>query len=375
MARKNFKFRMDDSEKDLTQLVEVDELQEYALVVDPLDEMQVQIFVNEKRIPIHRLWKKEEPSYCFISKRKYKFRNIGIYNLKLVIDGDVITQKIRVRPVKITQKDYETMLEDIKEEVYNLIFSTFGRSVEYIKMAFKTQPKIPIEFFSFFERNFRRFRAIFRRIRKDPNRGLRKQTKLTEIYETDYFDDIVEFQKADKIMLPIQKKFRGIIPKKVLVFENVQTHDVYENRLLKHFLGLIINKLNFIEKVAEKEERLAEENQDIFRTLDKRIEKWKEIALRCREYRRIALNMWNEDFIEDVARIKLLKTSMVLQKEPRYKIFYELYQDFRKNSVVEVHSDYFYMPIRQAWDIYEIWVFLELCKVLKKMDSNWKNNT
>lgn len=79
--------------------------------------------------------------YYFLSKEKYKFSDIGVYILKLIIVGTEFTQKIRAKPVKFTQKDYETMLKDIKEEVYNLVFSVFGRSLENTRLTQKNNKK------------------------------------------------------------------------------------------------------------------------------------------------------------------------------------------------------------------------------------------
>ena len=66
------------------------------------------------------------------------------------------------------------------------------------------------------------------------------------------------------------------------------------------------------------------------------------------------------------SQARALKTSMVLQKEPRYKAFYKLYQAFRKNSLVEMQSDYFHLPVTDIWKTYEIWVLLRLYEVLRR---------
>jgi len=80
-------------------------------------------------------------------------------------------------------------------------------------------------------------------------------------------------------------------------------------------------------------------------------------------------------FLEDVTKIGLVKTSMVLQKEPRYKAFYKLYRDFRKNSVIEVHSEYFHLPITQVWRTYEIWVLLKVYEALRNIGFKLRKQT
>jgi hypothetical protein len=115
-------------------------------------------------------------------------------------------------------------------------------------------------------------------------------------------------------------------------------------------------------------------NQEVFGgdpdtdvNFQERAQKWQDIIDKCCKYRENANRMRANSFLEGVTKIGLVKTSMVLQKEPRYKAFYKLYRDFRKNSVIEVSSKYFHLPVTEAWRIYEIWVLLKVYEALRKI--------
>ncbi|MGA2308401.1 MAG: DUF2357 domain-containing protein [Candidatus Bathyarchaeia archaeon] len=364
MEDKKLIFKIDGVEKDLSEIIEVDELQKCVFSIELDQDVPLSLFINQKEVEMDQILKKEaHAGYYYRSRLPYPFDEIGIYVLKLVTDGRQITQKIRARPIKISMEDYRVILEDIRKETYNLVFSVFGQSSEDIRLAHLSGQTSFIEYISFFRRNFSDFCEVFRRIEKDPNCDLIKRERIAEIYDTNIFDDIIEFEKTEDAISPIERKL-GFYPKRVSLLESARSFNVYENRLLKHFLGLIINKTAFLESALIEEIKTTQDNSDFFAGSNERIKKLEELKKECGRYEKVAQNMWKRNFLDNVSKMNVVKTSMVLQKEPRYRSFYKLYQDFRKNSLVEINSDYFYIPIRRAWQVYEIWAFLKVAEVL-----------
>lgn len=360
-ARPKFVFKINGEAKDLVKTIDVKELQTCIFIVDPIEPLSIELLINQERIPIDKILKSESPGY-FYKSEGFTFREIGIYELVIVADGARMVQKIRVIPEKLSTEDYRKILDDIRSEAYNLVFSVFGKSSEEVRLARVEGKKSLIEFLAFFRRNFKLFKTIFERIEKDPNTRLVKNEKITEIYETDVFDDIVDFECAQtKFAFPIQKQL-GFLPRRVSFQENRLSFDVYENRLLKHFLGRILSTLSFAE-LSICNQIQAEEDRLFFHDT----EKLQNLLLECQKYQRDAMNMWQKDFLNAVSPLGLVKTSMVLQKEHRYHSFYRLYQEFRLNYLLEVNSKYFSIPIRRAWQIYEIWVFLKIARALEKV--------
>jgi hypothetical protein len=45
---------------------------------------------------------------------------------------------------------------------------------------------------------------------------------------------------------------------------------------------------------------------------------------------------------------------------------------FRKNSIIEVHSEYFHLPVTQLWRTYEMWVLLKVCEAIRKIGFQLK---
>jgi uncharacterized protein len=358
----NFILIINDEEKDFTKPIDITELQTCVFKIIPIaDSMSIKLFKNHEKIDLYRLETSDPSKHYFSSIMGIEFKEIGISDLEVIINGHSFKQKIRARPTKITLDEYKKILEDIRNETYNLAFSIFGQSSEEVKLAKTVGQKSIIEFLSYFRKNFEVFTKVFARIEKDPNQNLTAKRRISEIFETEIFDDIVEFEACGKMVFPIEQEL-GFLPRRVSFLESTLSYDIYENRLLKHFLGSIINTLSYIESTVLAELRL---NEDRLFLQDS--EKLNNILEECRLYKKATSNMLNKNFLKEVSSIGIIKTSMVLQREPKYRSFYNLYQESRKNSLLEIDSEYFHIPIRRAWQIYEIWAFLQVARVLQKI--------
>lgn len=369
----DFVLMIGDKVADFKQAITLNELQDYVIVIDPNEEMTIQLRIGEQEILLDQVYRKEKkPNYKF--KTRYRFENIGVQIVHIEANGKLFNQKVRIKPTKISQNEYETMLGHIRTTAYNIIFETFGKTGEEIRLRRCEGPKSPMEFFYFFEKNFAGFKNVFRRINNAPNVEVRKRLKQARFFETENFEEVIEYEKPKIRLSPVQDRLKGCLPKLVTVSENFLSYDVYENRLLKHYLGSSVNKLNYLEEIASNEKSREIQNQEIYggdpnidaRFLE-RIEKWQQIIQNCRNYRKDANRMRTSPFLKTVSKLGLVKTSMVLQKEPRYKAFYRLYRDFLKNSVIEVHSEYFHLPLTEVWRTYEIWVLLKVYEALRKI--------
>jgi len=358
--------------------INLDELQDYDIIIDPCIEIEPRVFLNKQEIWLEKIWKKEKPGYKF--KAKHRFEEIGVQTIRVQTDGKSVSQKVRIRPTKISQEDYEESLRQIQEIAYNIIYEVFGRTEEEVRLRRLQAPKSPAEFFSYFEKNFAQFKNIFRRIQKDPNVAIKERLRETRFFEADHFEEVIEYERPEKRLVSLQDRLNGLLPKIVATSEGFLSFDVYENRLLKHYLGLVVNKLNFLKEVAINEIKRESQNQEIYggdpssdARFQEKIERWTQIVQKCDNNRRDANRMRTSSFLDDVSKLGLVKTSMVLQKEPRYKAFYELYRDFRKNSVIEIHSDYFHLPVTDLWRTYEIWVLLKVYEALRNIGFVTRN--
>ena len=367
MNHENFAFKINGEVKDITKTIEVKELQKCTFTIELSEAananklINVELLINQLKIELYPILKSDHSGYFYQNLKEYDFNEIGIYKLTIILNEQQFDQRIRALPEKISVENYKAILDDIRNEVYNLVFSVFGKSSEDVRLANLARKKSIIEFLSFYRKNLELFKAIFARIEKDPNRGVTKTQRITEIFEAENFDDIVDYDVAQtKAVFPIQQQL-GFLPKKVAFQENVLTLNVYENRLLKHFIGYMLNTLCYIESSILKELRSPDRNY--YNDADKYLK----LLTECQTYKDQAYKMWKRAFLADISDVGLIKTSMVLQKEPKYRSFYKLYQEFRANSLLQIDSEYFSIPIKQAWLAYEIWVFLKVAKALQKI--------
>jgi len=148
-------------------------------------------------------------------------------------------------------------------------------------------------------------------------------------------------------------------------------YDVFENRLLKHFLkNILVQKISHIMKTAYNEIETMNENKHHYEDEDvEKVKKLREVVTKCREYRkRIRQYLRKYEFLSSVGRLRTSKSSsLVLQRERNYREFYRRYLDFMKNRILIFDSSDFYLRIKDIHELYEMWCTLKVISRLRKM--------
>jgi predicted component of viral defense system (DUF524 family) len=272
---------------------------------------------------------------------------------------------------------YEKMIEDLRAKLID-IYPLEKKGPSFINDA--SFPNI-LERFKRICCFFDELKKIMSGIRLNPHRSLVGMNCYSELYELESCgDDIVvplvtanRFINSKVKVLLISKYFgNDKIPERILNRKKEITFDVYENRMLKHFLiilnqhlstfELFIDEKNKINSSIKDESKYEEEDRQI----DNRSAKFEEIRKSCITYRKGVRNLLQMPFLETVGDFEGFKGSTpILEKESNYSKFYKLYLEYKKNfkQEFELH-DCVFLGLEDTPKLYEYWCLLKIMDLL-----------
>lgn len=272
---------------------------------------------------------------------------------------------------------YEKMIEDLRAKLID-IYPLEKKGPSFISDA--SFPNI-LERFKRICYFFDELKKIMNGIRLNPHRSLVGMNCYSELYELESCGDdiVVPLVTADrfihpKVEIPIISNYFGNdkIPERILNRKKEITFDVYENRMLKHFLiilnqhlstfELFIDEKNKINSSIRDESKYEQENQQI----DNRSAKFEEIRKSCSTYRKGVRNLLQMPFLETVGDFEGFKGSTpILEKESNYSRFYKLHLEYKKNFKQEFKlSDCVSLGLEDTPKLYEYWCILKIMDLL-----------
>lgn len=272
---------------------------------------------------------------------------------------------------------YEKMIEDLRAKLID-IYPLEKKGPSFISDA--SFPNI-LERFKRICYFFDELKKIMNGIRLNPHRSLVGVNCYSELYELESCDDdiVVPLVTANRFIhseveIPVISNYFGNdnIPERILNRKKEITFDVYENRMLKHFLiilnqhlsnfELFIVEKNKINSSKKEESKSEQETQQI----DYRSAKYEEIIKSCATYRKGLRNLLQMPFLETVSDFEGFKGSTpILEKESNYSKFYKLYLEYKKNFKQEFKlPDCVFLGLEDTIKLYEYWCLLKIMDLL-----------
>lgn len=298
----------------------------------------------------------------------------GLYQLEVLApDHPPFLAKIRVRPGKLSAQRYVSMLVDITQFATDLLFGLHSPAGVKVIAHTRDREQSALREFQLVQHIIHELGLIMARIRRNPRRSLQGFTEPRLIHEIHYFSSEVSPVPGPTVALDTLKTVQ-YLPIIWTVQQHELTYDVYENRLLKHFIQYqLASKIRHIQKSIDREKKLHLQNREL-----KRIKGWEDDEtpkIKALEEKWNESQNWLRKCIDWVGepfliKIKIMFTvdraSQFLLKNPDYSRFYRLYLQFQRELKLNVDTDDFFSTLapRKMSELYEIWSILQLTSLI-----------
>ena len=290
---------------------------------------------------------------------------------------------VRVTPRKLDQQRYETLLEDIQRVAYNVTYTLTGASAEGATLhreAPWNRSRFE-EYYALFEQRLDRFVHAVRRIAAQPReqlRGANEEVPLGQAAQIDA-DTLTqavrgEFDEVpDDIANELQAAIRpggGLLPRNVPASHSKPTFDIYEHRLLKQLLVLLLRRARFIGTLAEHEVERLVRNETSAGISGVRLNRVRQIAHGCTAAIHLLLELRALPFLAQVRSMGAFRgTTPLLQRDPAYREIYRMWQALRQFPYVAFDSPLFFIPITDLPHLYEAWCVFKVVEALLSIDG------
>ncbi|WP_434577459.1 DUF2357 domain-containing protein [Thermoanaerobacterium thermosaccharolyticum] len=326
------------------------EQQNYEIVIEKISECDIEFYhdninIRNKVSPVGHAKK--------ILTGVVNFTNdIGLSDLIIKVDGkEYLRVEIEVYPSKIDYlKDYNAILKDINDELYNLIFDFYKKT--YLLTGFNdTVGNSLTEFFAIINLIFGRLERAIGIVLRMPHHVLAKERVVENNYKVKRVDN--ECIKWINRHQQYVKASGGVIAvEKALSLKNTVTFDTFENRLIKYMIKSVINRLRVLKKryIVKSDNGTAIVDRDIVDKIDMMITKLdKHIST---------------TFLKNVGDIYTMNSlSLVLNMAAGYRDVYKYYIMLLKGLMMK--EGFIKISTKNMALLYEYWCFIKLNSILR----------
>ncbi len=302
----------------------------------------------------------------------------GLYLLEVSAPGyPLYAIKVRVWPKKLSHEHYETMLAEISEIAVDLLFSINSPAHERVTARARSGQPSPLRDYHLIQPLIYKLRDVMPQIRRNPLLALQEYNEQRLLHEIYQFSGAVRPLPGSVVVLPEKVASTGglqYMPERWSVQQSVLTYDVYENRLLKHFIRRqLIPRLNNIRERATAEIKRREQERKIKWKMGwtddetPKIEELEYVIEECQKMSKWCVVWRNETFLTSVKSVASPgRASQFLLKNPFYSRFYRLYLDFQRELKVSLDTEQYIadLALRKLSELYEIWSVFQVTRII-----------
>jgi len=283
---------------------------------------------------------------------------------------------LRVVPRKLDQDRYESLLLDLQRTAYSILYTLAGASAE--GAVLQREPpwqSNPLEtYYALFEQRFDPFARAVGRIAARPREHLRDEEDQVPLGQAATLGPAAlaqltrgEFDEAPAgIAQALQEALRpggGLLPRSVPTTHGAPTADIYEHRLLKHLLTLLLRRARFIGGLATHELARLEANE--YAAGSARRQRVSAIAAGCADVTRRLYELRSLPFLAEVQPLPAFRgATVLLRRDAAYAEIYRMWMAQRQQPFVAFDSPLFYLPIADLPRLYEIWCAIQVVRAL-----------
>lgn len=291
-------------------------------------------------------------------------------------DGKSIwaVQEIVVDPHrhKLTREQFAAMIADINTEA--TIAYSLSPATQRIELGQHRQC-LGLAQMEYIRQQIEPLRRAVEAIARRPRRILKHEDACVELSRIRAADDrslswlLAHPDELTPVNLPnvpagaqvLHRQMAGHLPTRIQITRRLVSHDVYENRLLKHFL----RRLNTV--LRRTKARLTETKQDSV-GVDEPVRRLARRRLgELRGYRHIVYNLLDLDFLQEVGPLNRFRpVTQALRRDPFYARFYTLYRQFER-AITPFDGAPFRLSLEKTWQLYEYWCFFQVISALRTL--------
>ncbi len=271
-------------------------------------------------------------------------------------DGHVaeLHAALDVVPGKIDQQRYERLLNDLHDVAHTLIYALSRSSAGAAfaaQAAHAAQPRHwLVDLCAFYETCLTRLERAFGRIALQPHTTRQPHSERLPLEQARDLSRL----RGDSL----SRALAGQQPHVVAAI-SVDSFDSYENRLLKHLLAELWQRVHLVQRLAAS--GAAEE-------ASKTTEATRTIAARSSALLQRLATLRTAPFLADVGRLRQLQgPSHLMRRDTPYRTIYRLWQELRQHPLFTVESLLFSLPIHELPRLYEYWCVLQVASALLRL--------
>lgn len=298
----------------------------------------------------------------------------GLYRLEVRVPGrQSYHALVRVLPSLLSFERYKKMLSDISQIAADLAIHIQGPASEKAVSRTRRRPHSALREYELVRRLMFDMAAVMAAIGRSPHKALRERSEMRLAHEVRVFSSSCSPILGSALRLPAAISETIAIkelPAQWWVQENILTYDVYENRLLKHFLWRqMLIRIDSIQERATREIKRRRVDLDIIRrngwedTETDVIQKLESVVEECRREAHACMAWGSEPFLRNVGTLGLAsRPTQVLQKHPHYGRFYQLYLHFQRSLTLNLDTESYLatLAVRKMSELYETWAIFQM---------------
>lgn len=261
--------------------------------------------------------------------------------------------RIEVFPKKIEyRKDYENLIEDIQQEVYNLVFDMLKDTFRTAQ-AVDTDYQTHTEYFSIIRRISDMLLDAVDIIIRTPNHMLKAEIEKVAPYKVKRPDKrLLHYLNNHPDSIRITDSNGIAIQNKVETARKHVTFDTKENRFAKFILQSIIRRLTEIQNIYSKSRE--DENLAFSQFVDDTVSK-----INARINRSFLRNIKEESFYSSM--------SLVFSMASGYRDLFKYYLELKMGlDMLNEIKDEMNISIKNLSTLYEYWCFIKLNSIVRK---------
>jgi len=330
---------------------------------------QYQFIIEDKNGEIDIDHQDKEIRESFVKIGNYTAGNfsfsgdIGYTTFYFLVKGkQVLSITLEVFPSKLDYiKDYKEILSEVNEEIASMVFDYLGKTFTSVDLK-DVKEQTGVEFTEILKKIFNDFEKSLYHIIKNPKHAVLDRKSIRHIDKSKNVskESINYIRKNPHLLQPhpkgiIESEGEKYLPLKVMENNKVTTIDIYENQFVKQMILNIVHRIKVVqEKVAK---YYGQDNAYHFILTN--------IEGRLRKH-------LNGFFSKITTPVRKQGIPLAFRTSVGYREIFYNHMLLKKG--LDISQGLYQITPKKLWNLYEIWCYIKLHKILKELGFRSRYN-